>query len=234
MSIPAHNRSPDRQLLVRGEFGAAVARCLQRWTSVSCHPLPYPEQNVDLTGVSPARDVAVASSHWPQSELEVLDRWARVHGTRWNAVFMHDHHIIGLGGGAGGRTCVSCVWRRFLVHAAMPKVERALQDHLRSPGRGAPRGFPPGAAGLAAAYLLDTLDAVAIQAGPVITRIDLLSGNREQTAVVPLHGCEACRPSQAEKSHRFVRHLTAALGHCEPVELDIPQSGRPSDWRASA
>lgn len=234
MSIPALNRSPDPLLLVHGPFGAAVGSYLKRRLSVECHSLADEPSSAKLAGSLRGRSVALACSHWPQVELEMLDVLAREQGARWIAAFLHDHQLFVLrGGGTPGRPCARCIWRRFLVHAPLAKVEQARQEQLRTRGGTGPRGFPPGAAGLAAVQLRNGLQPTSDARAPEVTRVDLLSGNWQGATVVPLHGCTLCRPASAEKSRRFVKHLSAAL-EPERVATETEPTTMPAEWRVSA
>jgi bacteriocin biosynthesis cyclodehydratase domain-containing protein len=203
-------------LLTEGRFGDAVAAVVRRtFAGAVVHRLSdVGAPLADLVHGVPF--VAVATWRLYDRHCEALDDACRTSRVRWSGSFLLESNLwIGPLVVPGHPPCWRCFRERYLTHHAAPERELALVEEYERNRDLGPAGFVPAMAWIAAAALVRDAQAPETDAGRV-TRIDLCTGAPLDTRVLGVHACPRCRPSDAPRVDRFVRHLAPRIKELLP------------------
>jgi len=198
----------------QGAFGARVALLLgghARGVPLATF-LEQPEPHARTADGS----VLVACSTPAHDLFGRLDDIFRSMHASWLLCFVSERHLFcGPAFGGAPAPCFRCFRRRYLAHCGSLSV--AEQDMTMSRyfsgdlGRELP-GYLPTSARMAASYLLHVRDA----ADPgVVIKVDLFDTTVTVGRVIPVHGCDRCRPTQNDGS-RFNRFLSVMFAQGPP------------------
>jgi len=199
--------------LGEGAFGSATGAALAKICPVK--RLPFLASQSELKSViAEASFVAVGLWRRYDREMFALEEACGEARVPWSSAVLADRYVwCGPQVSPGGEGCYRCFIRRVRVQEGRSSVQTTLAEaYERDPTLGAP-GFPPFAASLAAAALNEDAQRPVQRAGRV-RRVDLLTGDLEESAVLAVHGCQRCFPVETEDGvgERFVKRLRAWLG----------------------
>jgi bacteriocin biosynthesis cyclodehydratase domain-containing protein len=180
------------KVLADGSFGRAVGQRMGGAGALRAF-LDAPEAGWDF--------IAVALTHKRIDAMRALSDWCHANGTPWAVAFMADSYLycgpVFAPRQRDGMACFDCFYKRDLSHLGPAReIEReaAIDDHFNRHAESEVAGFSAGAVGMAAAFLKGA--AAGAHGGGKLRRINLLSGEVEDTEVLGIHHCARCAPAR--------------------------------------